>query len=128
MPQLRDLILFDRVGQQHFISTYFPSPRINVRDRPYFVALEQGDRAATFGPYIGRNSGRYTYALALLVVLVLAVREISAFSRMARLDTLRAAATRAEAEGDLKSARRVVDQLLHIYRGRADMALSLIHI
>lgn len=62
------------------------------------------------------------FALALLVVLVLAAREISAFSRMARLDTLRAAATRAEAEGDLKSARRVVDQLLHIYRGRADMA------
>ena len=30
--------------------------------------------------------------------------------------------TRAEAEGDLKSARRVVDQLLHIYRDRADMA------
>ncbi len=64
LPQLRDLILFDRVGEQRFISTYFPSPRINVRDRPYFVALEQGDRAATFGPYIGRNSGRYTYALA----------------------------------------------------------------
>jgi signal transduction histidine kinase len=64
LPQLRDLILFDRVGQQHFISTYFPSPRINVRDRPYFVALEQGDATATFGPYIGRNSGRYTYALA----------------------------------------------------------------
>ncbi|MBP5996629.1 MAG: hypothetical protein KA535_01645 [Azonexus sp.] len=64
LPQLRDLILFDNTGQQHFISTYFPSPRINVRDRPYFVALEHGDTAATFGPYIGRNSGRYTYALA----------------------------------------------------------------
>jgi signal transduction histidine kinase len=64
LPQLRDLILFDREGLQRFISTYFPTPRINVRDRPYFVAIEQGQAATTFGPYIGRNSGRYTYALA----------------------------------------------------------------
>jgi len=64
LPQLRDLILFSRTGDQRFISTYFPSPRINVRDRPYFVALEGGASVATFGPYIGRNSGRYTYALA----------------------------------------------------------------
>lgn len=64
MPQLRDLIIFDRLGNQRFISTYFPSPKINVRDRPYFQALEAGAEAATFGPYIGRNSGRYTYAIA----------------------------------------------------------------
>lgn len=64
LPQLRDLILFGRNGDQRFISTYFPSPRINVRDRPYFIALEGGETATTFGPYIGRNSGRYTYALA----------------------------------------------------------------
>jgi signal transduction histidine kinase len=68
LPQLRDLILFDRQGLQRFISTYFPTPRINVRDRPYFVALEQGQAATTFGPYIGRNSGRYTYALARRIV------------------------------------------------------------
>lgn len=64
MPQLRDLIVFDRYGNQRFISTYFPPPSINVKDRPYFVALENGAEAATFGPYLGRNSGRYTYALA----------------------------------------------------------------
>jgi len=64
MPQLRDLIIFDRLGNQRFISTYFPAPKINVRDRPYFLALEGGADAATFGPYIGRNSGRYTYAIA----------------------------------------------------------------
>ena len=64
LPQLRDLILFDGVGEQRFISTYFPTPRINVRDRPYFASLEQGAAKSTFGPYIGRNSGRYTYALA----------------------------------------------------------------
>ncbi|MFN4342070.1 MAG: ATP-binding protein [Azonexus sp.] len=64
MPQLRDLIIFDRLGNQRFISTYFPAPQINVRDRPYFAALEDGAEGATFGPYIGRNSARYTYAIA----------------------------------------------------------------
>jgi len=64
LPQLRDLIVFDRDGLQRYISTYFPTPRINVRDRPYFTALEAGQKVTTYGPYIGRNSGRYTYALA----------------------------------------------------------------
>lgn len=64
MPQLRDLIIFDRQGNQRFISTYFPAPQINVRDRPYFAAIEGGAESATFGPYIGRNSARYTYGIA----------------------------------------------------------------
>ncbi|MDP2882020.1 MAG: ATP-binding protein [Azonexus sp.] len=64
MPQLRDLIVFDRHGNQRFISTYFPTPQINVKDRPYFVSLEGGVEATTFGPYVGHNSGRYTYALS----------------------------------------------------------------
>ncbi|NJD24384.1 MAG: sensor histidine kinase [Betaproteobacteria bacterium] len=64
LPQLRDLAVFDRQGEQRFISTYFPAPRINVRDRPYFATLEGGAATAVFGPYVGRNSGRYTYALA----------------------------------------------------------------
>jgi signal transduction histidine kinase len=68
LPQLRDLVLFDRQGLQRFISTYFPTPRINVRDRPYFVTLEQGQAATTFGPLIGRYSGRYTYAVARRIV------------------------------------------------------------
>ncbi len=64
MPQLRDLIVFDRHGNQRFLSTQFPTPHINVKDRPYFMALEDGAEAATFGPYVGRNSGRYTYAVS----------------------------------------------------------------
>ena len=64
LPQLRDVALFDADGQQHAISTYFPSPQINVRDRPYFAALRDGDAATTYGPYISRNAARYTYALA----------------------------------------------------------------
>lgn len=64
MPQLRDLIIFDREGNQRFISSYFPTPRLNVSDRPYFKALSEGAEATTYGPYIGRNSGRYSYAIA----------------------------------------------------------------
>jgi len=64
MPQLRDLIIFDRDGEQRFISSYFPTPRVNIKDRPYFAALLDGADAATYGPYIGRNSGRYSYGLA----------------------------------------------------------------
>jgi signal transduction histidine kinase len=63
LPQLRDLIIFDRNGSQRFISTYFPAPIINVKDRPYFQTLMNGAESASFGPYVGRNSGRYTYAL-----------------------------------------------------------------
>lgn len=64
LPQLRDLVIFDRDGEQRFISTFFPPQPINVRDRPYFIALEQGTSKTSFGPFIGRISGRYTYALA----------------------------------------------------------------
>ena len=68
MTQLRDLIIFDRYGNQRFISTYFPAPHINVKDRPYFVALEGGAELATYGPYVGRNSGRYTYGIAHRII------------------------------------------------------------
>jgi signal transduction histidine kinase len=64
LPQLRDLIVFDRHGNQRFVSTQYPTPQVNVKDRPYFVSLEGGAEAVHFGPYVGRNSGRYTYALS----------------------------------------------------------------
>lgn len=63
MPHIRDIAVYDASGNQRFISTYFPPPKINVKDRPYFQQLQAGDQSASFGPYIGRNSGRYTYAL-----------------------------------------------------------------
>ena len=63
MPQLRDLIIFDRLGNQRFISTHFPPPPINVRDRPYFSLLENGADGSSFGPYIDLNNGRYSYAI-----------------------------------------------------------------
>lgn len=64
LPQLRDLIIFDHTGEQRFVSTFFPPPQVNVRDRAYFQAIAKGLEATTFGPFVGRNSNRYTYALA----------------------------------------------------------------
>lgn len=64
LPQLRSLIVFDEKGDQRFISTYYPAPRINISDRPYFAPLKGGAEFASYGPYVGRNSGRYSYALA----------------------------------------------------------------
>ncbi len=64
MPQMRELIIFDRHGDQRFVSDYFPAPPVNIKERPYFTELESGNETATYGPFIGPNSGRYTYALA----------------------------------------------------------------
>lgn len=50
LTQMRDLIIFDRDGNQRFVSTYFPAPQINVKDRPYFQVIENGTDAATWGP------------------------------------------------------------------------------
>jgi len=63
LPQLRELIIFDARGDQRFVSTMFPPPAINVSDRPYFQALLAGAGSMNFGPFVTRNSGRYTFAL-----------------------------------------------------------------
>jgi putative membrane protein len=65
------------------------------------------------------------FGLALLVVLVLAIRELLAFSRMARLDLLRQAAEQARVAGDLKAARGVVGSLASLYKNRPDLAWGL---
>lgn len=64
LPQLRSLSVFDQLGQQRFVSTIFPTPPVNVRDRTYFQALENGSESSSFGPYVGRNTGRYAFGLA----------------------------------------------------------------
>lgn len=59
---------------------------------------------------------------ALGVALVVAVAELSAFARMARLDRIRTAAGQAEAAGDLKAARVVVAQVVALYARRDETA------
>lgn len=62
------------------------------------------------------------FAAALFVVLVLALRELVAFTRMARLDRIRQVALSAREQSDLKAARAVLANLNTLYANRADTA------
>lgn len=63
LPQIRHLILFDADGMQRHTSFAAVAPAINVKDRPYFRQILDGAERARYGPYIGRNSNRWTYAV-----------------------------------------------------------------
>ena len=63
--------------------------------------------------------------VALLVALVLALREWAAFARMARLDQLRVQADAARGAHDLKAAHAVADALMRLYGARGDLAWGL---
>lgn len=56
----------------------------------------------------------------LLVLALLCLRELAAFSRLARLDGLQHDAGAAMAQEDLKAAREVTDRLVALYRGHED--------
>ncbi|MFG6568225.1 YcjF family protein [Sulfitobacter sp. 1A13679] len=56
----------------------------------------------------------------LLVLLLLSLREMAAFGRLARLDGLRHDAGEALAQGDLTAARSVTDRLEALYKHRED--------
>lgn len=62
------------------------------------------------------------FGAALFVVLVLALREVLAFARMARLDRIRQSAISAREQSDVKGARAVLAALGSLYAARADTA------
>lgn len=59
-------------------------------------------------------------AAFVLVLLSIALRELAAFSRLARIDDLRHRAAEALAQEDLTAARKVIIQLMALYRNRDD--------
>ncbi|UXX85038.1 YcjF family protein [Roseovarius pelagicus] len=61
-------------------------------------------------------------AVLVLVLAVIAVRELAAFSRLRRIDTLHRAADTALADDDLAGARKVVEGLTQLYAAREDTA------
>jgi putative membrane protein len=61
----------------------------------------------------------------LLTFLMIALRELAAFARLKRVDTLHAAAESAAASGDLPSAQAVLKKLRQLYRGREDLRWGL---
>ena len=64
LPAIRHLLVFDAEGRQRFTSFALPPPQITVADRPYFARLRDGAGRSHYGPYVGRNSKRPTYAIA----------------------------------------------------------------
>lgn len=56
----------------------------------------------------------------LLVLALVALRELAAFGRLGRLDGLRHTATQALAHDDLAAARSATDGLVSLYKGRED--------
>lgn len=61
-------------------------------------------------------------ATLVLVALGMILRELAGFARLRRVDAIRAGADAALVARDVKGARRVLDQLAHLYRGREDTA------
>jgi len=79
---------------------------------------------------LARNSvlGSIAFALiglAVVAAVALALREVAAFLRLARLDRLRREAELAAASADLAGARRVVAGLTRLYAGRRDQRVGL---
>jgi signal transduction histidine kinase len=65
LPQLRDLAIFDQRGEQRFISTYFPTPPLNLSAQPYFGELIRSRQGVSVGTISADISGQqYSYALA----------------------------------------------------------------
>ncbi len=61
----------------------------------------------------------------LVICLAIILREWAALSRLARIDTLSAAATEARAANDLPRARKITDRIAGLYAGRAEAAWGL---
>ncbi|UWR23359.1 YcjF family protein [Sulfitobacter sp. S190] len=70
-------------------------------------------------PVVGLALSLLMGAFVLVLVLV-ALRELAAFGRLSRLDGLRHAAAEALANDDLAGAREVTDRLVALYKGRED--------
>ena len=65
------------------------------------------------------------FAAFVIVLLVIALRELAAFARLRRVDTLHAASEEASVRDDLPAARAVVAKLQRLYKGRDEMRWGL---
>jgi len=59
----------------------------------------------------------------LVTLILIALRELAAFSRLGKLDDLRREADHALSAADLPAARRVAGRLAALYKGRPELAL-----
>ena len=91
-----------------------------------FVSLLAGVAAWDFvagllmrAPLLGSVALAFA-AVFVVVLLVLSVRELAAFSRLRRVDQLRGAAEKALTDQSLAGARHVTDRLIALYRSRQE--------
>ena len=63
LPQLRGFSLFGPNGIQSFASWDKNILGVDISDRPYFLSLKRGAQTESYGPYIGRNTGTYTFSI-----------------------------------------------------------------
>lgn len=75
-------------------------------------------------PILGYAMGALI-ALFIVVALMIAIREVSVFARLKRIDTLHHAAEAAISDDDLEASRKVVNDLARLYRGRDDTQWGL---
>lgn len=68
LPQLGALWILDQQGELRHASSVFPVPQINEKDQPFFQALADGAPVVTYGPFVGRNSDRYSFGIARRLV------------------------------------------------------------
>ncbi|WP_102109573.1 YcjF family protein [Oceaniglobus roseus] len=71
-------------------------------------------------PVLGYTAMGLVGAFVLVLVLI-ALKEWAALARLQRLDGVHKAAVATRASGDLKAARDVVDRLVSLYSGRAEL-------
>ncbi|MEN8833043.1 TIGR01620 family protein [Pacificibacter sp.] len=72
-------------------------------------------------PILGYSALALTGAF-VLVLLAIAIKELAAFARLKRIDTLHVAAVKAADMQDIKAARVVTDKLQSIYKARKDVS------
>jgi signal transduction histidine kinase len=63
LPQLREIAIIDKQGRQRFLSDSFPATEQFPADQSFIQNLYKGAVRGAFGPFVSRNSGRYTFAL-----------------------------------------------------------------
>jgi len=63
VPMISTYSLYDEKGDIYATSYDSLGKKVNVSDRPYFVALKGGEDSTYFGPYYSRLSDRWSYTI-----------------------------------------------------------------
>lgn len=88
----------------------------------FLISLAAWDYATALlarSPVLG-GAATVLFAILCAILLIIALRELAAFGRLARIDGLRQRAGEARASDNLEEARRAAKGLIRLYRGRPE--------